>query len=278
MSMEDRLAELEDLVESLLDFKAQHIGAGVQSPAYPHPNMVLPYREIHGPTKTSVDSTHDMTFIVDFDTSVSKLFQAKLTVRLAAVRSNVSVAASGGAHGHKMFDYYGGISSALSQAESSVQLKTDHTALAAASITGQDHLHEVPHNSEAISVYTAKKLAGTDINVYMIENASPDDLYTYADSTTHTHSLTYGIYEGSAPSNPNITVTINEVDRTTALGGSWDDDFTVDITTYLRTHDGEPLRQDNTIVISSDELLDVEVVCKSFVSAVSPIYIGTPSF
>lgn len=52
----------------------------------------------------------------------------------------------------------------------------------------------------------------------------------------HTHTLVYGIYEASAATNPDITITINTVDRTTALGGPFDvAQDALDITSYILT-------------------------------------------
>ena len=87
--------------------------------------------------------------------------------------------------------------------------------------------------------------------------------------SAHTHSLTFGIYEGSGPTAAaDVTVTINGVSRTVALGGPFDTDFLdKDITLYLVDGNGLPLQQRNTIVFGANELLDLEIVCKSIVTA-----------
>lgn len=54
------------------------------------------YREIHDLTRQSIDTGKTATMIANFDANVSLLHQAKLTFFVRALRSNVSVAASGG--------------------------------------------------------------------------------------------------------------------------------------------------------------------------------------
>ena len=50
---------------------------------------------------------------------------------------------------------------------------------------------------------------------------------------THTHGMTYDIYEASY-SNPSISIKINDTDRTTALGGPWtSDQNAINIADYL---------------------------------------------
>lgn len=54
------------------------------------------YREIHGPYRESVDSTHTATVTVDYDDAVTYLHRAELRLVKRKVRSNVSTAAAGG--------------------------------------------------------------------------------------------------------------------------------------------------------------------------------------
>lgn len=89
------------------------------------------------------------------------------------------------------------------------------------------------------------------------------------DLPLHTHSLTFGIFLGPAADDPDFAIEINGDDVTSELGGPWDDDFTVDITPYLVDEDGHVLRQTNEVTISADELCDVEMTVRSFVTAYS---------
>ena len=204
---------------------------------------------LHGPYRNSVDGTHSMTFIVDYDDNIAYLYSAKLKLRLSAVRSNVSATASAasGSHGHKMFNSV------------SASVLTDTTTKISGT-TVADHTHGV---NGAFNQYAA----ASGNNAYFF-TTDYSDLTTYETAATHTHTMTmtYGIYEGSAPSTPGITLAINGTDRTTALGGAWDADATLDITDYLRDGAKVPRRQDNTIVLTSTELIDLEVICRSLVT------------
>jgi len=54
------------------------------------------YREVHGPYRESVDSSHDATVTIDYDDAVTYLHRAELRLVKRKVRSNVSTAAAGG--------------------------------------------------------------------------------------------------------------------------------------------------------------------------------------
>jgi hypothetical protein len=305
---------------------------------------------LHGPYRNSVDGTHSMTFIVDYDENIAYLYSAKLKLRLAAVRSNVSASSSasgggsaptssaGSAHTHSVSQSLTGASGGGTTVSSAGGSSHSHAltgsatatesatislgALASvstitvsagtshnhASATTDDALPNSPHQhavsggsgSEAShthswtgawnTVVAAQNHTHSVSGITSAAESSHTHSVTLSDHThtisgtitaasesAHTHSvtisahshtitLTYGIYEGSAPSAPAITITINGVNRTTALGGSWNADTTLDITDYLRDTAKIPLRQDNTIVLTSAELIDLEVVCRSLVT------------
>lgn len=284
------LTRLQTQLQELQEQLTFHLGTapGAMQGNTPHTNMLFPYREIHGPSRQSIDSTHNVTFIVDFDETVAWLHQSKLTVRMSAVRSNVSASSGaagggttatstgGGTHRHEM---WGGTA-------------FNATPLGNVKVTGTtvaDHKHTL----DATTFYcmdSANKMIVVGWP-YIANNEVGSDyttgLYTFVAASDHTHdttlanhshtiTMTYGIYVGSSPATPAVTVTINGTDRTTALGGPWDTDFTVDVTQYLREASGDPLRQANSIVFTSAELIDLDVVCKSFVSAASPFAAGVP--
>jgi hypothetical protein len=131
-----------------------------------------------------------------------------------------------------------------------------HAVSATTSSAGAAHAHTVADHTHAVTGTTS----------------SADTAHTHSLTIpSHTHALVFGIYEGAAPTAAaNVTVTINGVDRTAALGGPFDGDFLgKDVTTYLQDAQGQPLRQRNTIVFTAGELLDLEIVCKSLVTATS---------
>lgn len=127
---------------------------------------------------------------------------------------------------------------------------SDFTTFSAAT----DHTHTVSHSHTIAHTHTVS-IAAHDHTV-----------------SNHTHSLTFtAIQEGSAPVTPAMTVVINSVDVTAALGGPWNTDQTLDITTYLRDGASLPLRQTNTITVTSAELLDMELAVKSIVASADPL-------
>lgn len=131
-----------------------------------------------------------------------------------------------------------------------------HTVTGTTSSSGTSHSHTVADHTHAVTATTS----------------SAETSHTHSVTLpSHTHSLLFGIYEGAGPTaNANVTVVINGADRTAALGGPFDGDFLAkDISQYLQDAQGHPLRQRNTIVFTAGELLDLEIVCKSLVTATS---------
>jgi hypothetical protein len=131
-----------------------------------------------------------------------------------------------------------------------------HTVTGTTSSSGTSHAHTVADHAHAVTGTTS----------------SAETSHTHSVTLpSHTHSLVFGIYEGAVPTaNANVTVAINGTDRTAVLGGPFDGDFLAkDITQYLQDAQGHPLRQRNTIVFTAGELLDLEIVCKSLVTATS---------
>ena len=89
--------------------------------------------------------------------------------------------------------------------------------------------------------------------------------------SAHTHTVNFGITQQSTPGSMGVTVSINGVDRTSALGGPWNASQTLDITQYLTDANGQPLRQDNTVQLGSSALGDLEIQVRSIVTATSLI-------
>ncbi len=318
--LEDRLSELESRM-------ATHIGVdwgGAGGDTYPHPQIRNFFREIHGPTRTSVNSSFPMTFIVDFDDIISKLYQAKLILTISKVRSNVSAATgnSGGAstsgagssHSHSV----SGQSAAASGDTGSISIRdfaisgggtlvttsggTGNTGSGGTGSTGTEsanHQHNETGTTTGVETVTHSHTGPSHTHTgpshtHTIQSSSstlnewsePSHTHsvsstTSAADTTHTHStpnhthtvtLTYGIFEGPTATDPDLTITINSVDVTSALGGPFNADTELDITSYLRTEDMEPIRDQNTIVVEGDELCDITLTVKSVCEAASEAF------
>jgi hypothetical protein len=145
-----------------------------------------------------------------------------------------------------------GVDAFASESESTHRhgvLNHTHSVSGQTAAAGGDHTHTVPSHTHTVSNHT----------------------HTVSD---HTHALIYGVYQGPNPTAPQMTIEINGADRTTALGGPWDSDFTVDITQYLVDGQGQPLRQTNTIEISAVELMDAEVSVRLMASTTSVVPVG----
>lgn len=359
------IEELQLQIEEMKQMLTAHAGGawpGAASVGWPHSNQMLAYREIHGPYRMSVDSTHPMTFIVDFDSSVRELYDANLIIRVDKVRSNVSAASAASGGGGTTTSASGGSSTpttssggsstpttssgggqtssseashthsislpATSEAKgapylvnypaslpsdtdspypASTQLQSSsHTHNETGSVTGTDnsnHSHSLNNHTHGLS-YTGTYTLTLGGHYHDVVGATSGSGSTHSHTVsshthdvtisahthtvtigTHTHdvtlanhnhtiTMTYGIYEGPAPSTPQITITINGTDRTSALGGPWDDDVTLNIKQYLREGSGNPYWQSNSIVLTSAELIDLEVACKSLVVAAPPFAVG----
>jgi hypothetical protein len=123
------------------------------------------------------------------------------------------------------------------------------------------HTHTVADHTHSVTIAAHN---------HTVTVAAHTHTVTIADHN-HSVTMTYGIYEGPAPSTPGITITINGTDVTTALGGPWNAGATVDVTSYLREHTLQPLYQANTIVFGSSELLDIEFEARSLCATASPL-------
>lgn len=259
------------------------------------------YREIHGPSVESVASGQSATLPVTFDDNVSLLHKAVLTVRKRQVKSNVTGAAAGGgqttsggggatssggsshshtitgkttsssgSHSHLVGDFYPTTTWSTPAYMQQITMKDEATGLAYGFYVGRNGTEAGSGKFE--SYLTTPHTHDVDGQTSSSESSHthtvPSHTHTVSD---HTHPMTYGIYLGPAASTPAFTITINGVDRTAALGGPWNGDISVDITPYLVDANGHVLRQNNSIVIGSSQLCDVEMTVRSLVSASSVV-------
>jgi len=303
------------------------------SPNFPHGKPLFAFREIHNLSRQSIDSTHSVTFTIDYDQFIAKLHVAKLQLRFSNVRSNVSAASSAAGGGTTATSTAGGSSTPTSSGGSShnhsvsgqtlstpsatfsishpdllsinsggtgstgtgsshnhASATTDSTASAdpdtghAHTVTGgsgseSSHTHTGPSHNHGIT-YSGNLLIPTTTHThdYSATTTASESLHTHTVSIsahthdvtigTHTHSitLTYGIFE-QAYVNPGLSISINGVDRTAALGGPWNAaPSELDITEYLRETSGDPVRGTIPIVFTvAASLLDIEATLKSIV-------------
>jgi len=104
---------------------------------------------------------------------------------------------------------------------------------------GAAHSHTVANHTHTVSGATS--------------STQTDHTHTVSD---HTHGQVYGIYEGTSAAG--LTLKIDGVDRTAALGGPWNSAATLDITQYLQDSDGVVVQGIHAIEIGSTQLGRVE--------------------
>jgi len=79
---------------------------------------------------------------------------------------------------------------------------------------------------------------------------------TSSSESSHTHAITYGVFEGTTASS--IRIEIDGVDRTSELGGPWSSDATLDITQYLVDSQGIVVQGDHQIRFASQTVGAIE--------------------
>lgn len=129
--------------------------------------------------------------------------------------------------------------------------------------SGPSHTHSGPSHTHSLSSHTHEM--GDHIHGV---GGGADEAHTHGIAHTHStpdhthpnhsHTLTLAIAEGGSPAGVNIL--IDGSDRTSELGGPWDDDFDIDIRTYLITViDQRPVVGVHTIEITSTSVGALEV-------------------
>lgn len=219
-----QLFAMQDVVNDLSARMNGHVSSswGAATPSWPHGIPLFPVREIHGPIKEAVDSTHSMTMVIDFDEFVAKLHSAKLRLKLTNLRSTVSAATSaagggttatslgGSAHTHTInaTTTQAGGGTTVTSAAGSLH---NHTVSGGTAGSSGDHGHSVP-DTEAGGTGTTG--AGSSHNH---SSATTDG----ADGTVgvHTHTVSGG--SGSESSHTHTGPSHNHTfGQTTGLTGA----------------------------------------------------------
>ncbi len=181
----------------------------------PYPNRTV------FPRFEEIDSTHDVIVPIMISDATLYLNRALVTIKTRPLRSTVIAAAGGGDHRHKMFDFNAVIGGGM------------------------------PPAAPAASYNASKDATGTNFDAVWLAGGFPSgtsDIYTNDASGTHTHDMTYGLYDDTQyPTD--LDVWINGKKRTNPLGGPWapsntETTFTLDITQYLVAATGG-LRQEH---------------------------------
>ena len=148
------------------------------------------YHEVHLLQRTSVESGKPATLTVKWDGNVALVHQAKLTFRVSALRSNVSVAAAGGA----------ATSSSGGAQTSSAGSSHTHSISGSTSSAGSSHTHSVSGGTASASagVYSADWVQGP---LSASPQTGPGTSHNHASATTdsggggggaHAHTVSGG--------------------------------------------------------------------------------------
>lgn len=218
--------------------------------------------------KEEIANGHAVTLPVEIDSRVLYLNSTKVRVQTRSLRSTVTAAAAGG--GTTVSSESGGGSTVTSASGGGATVTSGN---------GTDHQHRVyvTNGSSSYPMYfdgaqalgsriRANGASGydyTDVetgphthSVTISNHTHSVTISNHTHSVTlsnHTHGMTYGIYDDTVyPAT--ISLSIDGVDRTSALGGPWAAgggalSVELDITTYLVNAAGG-LRQNHTLVFS----------------------------
>lgn len=218
-----------------------------------------------GPYLIGIDSTHTAVFSFGIGNETLALNYAFLRFKTRHLRTNVKSNASESAHTHSV---------TISSHTHSVTIPShDHN------VEIEDHFHGIPIYEDHTGRFYPVQYDPSGDKLYAIgiamdqmfesmeweggqtatsdsgggttatSSSGGDTTVASAAGSAHSHGLTYGFYEDSDYPD-HISVYIDGIDRTVALGGTWADDgaaveTTVEITDYL--DDQATLRGNHTV-------------------------------
>lgn len=218
-----------------------------------HPQLTIAYSPV-GPYTRRMDSTHHAEFVARIGSEVTTLNYAKLRFKSGPLVSSVKSMASAGGGGSTVTSSGGGGATPTSSASDPAHFHKIHVQNGA----GGDSLSIDTSYPSSAALYTS----GSTSDVATNSSGGGDLSHTHSVSVPdhthdvtvpdHTHDLTtaYGIYQDTAHPT-SISIYINGVDRTSALGGPWATggaavEAELEITPYL-AEDAGGLRQNHSI-------------------------------
>ena len=152
------------------------------------------YHEVHILNRTSIESGKNATLTVKWDANISLVHQAKLTFKVQALRSNVSVAASGGGSTSS-----GGTSHTHSVSGTTSSGGSSHSHGINATTSGTPQSGTISANFLLGTMSGTPKTAGPDVS--STQDVSQGHTHTETGGTTsnqnqgHTHSLNSHAHE-----------------------------------------------------------------------------------
>lgn len=156
------------------------------------------------------DATHPFRFRIFIPTKVLQLTYGLLSFQLQAFRADSSTSAAGSAHSHSVS---GQSASAGTSATSGHVHTLNYTNATPTHAMGLNDLLDLVVAGAAGGTATAQD---SPAHSHSIPSLSVSGA-TSTSEAAHTHPVNFGIFEGSVATG--VTVKINGVDRTSALGG-----------------------------------------------------------
>ena len=149
---------------------------------------------------------------------------------------------------------------------------TDRSSIAAVVWTGEDrpaaHTHSVsiPSHQHSFSAQTTQA-GGAHDHAFGAVTTQAGGSHAH-DIPAHTHDQVYGIFEGTSARG--LRLFIDNIDRTSELGGPWDMQASLDITRYLLDDQGLPVRGAHSIKVTTAQLGAVDLKVE-WVAVVAPL-------
>lgn len=184
----------------------------------------------------NVDSTHPLKLNIYIPSNTKSINKVLLRFKLEPFRAYSTGAASGGGstettagsgdHRHLMMEWLGSVTSTTYDGTAAYAFRAGDSA------GNDDATFYIKSPGGSTQIYT-KGASGDHTHDVIIPS--------------HTHDITYEIYESTTPRN--ITIKINGIDRTSILGGSFNtDQNNLDISSYML------IGQWNTVELGSSRL------------------------
>jgi len=226
-----------------------------------------------GPYIRRMDTAKDAEFTVRIGDEVTALNYAKLRFRTFPLRSSTTAIPSGGgsttASGGGSTSGSGGGDTKTSSSQGGPSYVHSHPIGLQSSTAGNNVTYSGSYlncsGGGTINTGTAQLSYHTHtVPIPDHTHSTPNHTHT---TPNHTHTLTYGLYEDVTYPQV-ISISIDGVDRTVALGGTWAPgnatvETEVDITTYLQTN----LRSNHRISFScTTGQGEIEMECDMLVS------------
>lgn len=251
----------------------------------------------HGTERESIDTGHNYDYSIWYDANVARVLKTNLRVRFRVLKSNVSVVGNEGAHTHTVnlsthtHSLNGsGTDQPASGTSYQVPSNTHEHRFMSFATDGPSTTHFSQYDDgsggsgkwfaawrdggagqgDFFTAATGTWATGNVSDVSHTHSLSGrtsaggnETAKTSSAGTSHNHALTYGIFEAGSPSTfQTLSIYINGVDRSAALGGPWSSgtSLSLDITQYVTDSDGHPLRQENVVQFRTASATAYDVV------------------